>query len=317
MVRFSDFSPAHAPRGGGLAPQDRERLRLRAEELSAALPPLMVEAERTALSVLSGVHGRRRAGPGENFWQYRRYGATDPVQSIDWRQSARTDHLFVRENEWEAAQTVLLWRDASASMAYKSDQASVSKAERASVLLLALASLVVRAGERVGPLEGHFPPSTGQTALTRLAHHIVLNDTGATSEIPRPARVPRSGRVVLISDFLMDEEAIDRELAAFAGKAVRGHLLQVLDPAEIELPFSGRTLFFDMEGDGSYLAGRAEGLREAYREKLAAHQEMLRRLARRRGWSFTTHRTDEPAPRPLLSLYTMIAGPRRTPHAAG
>ena len=91
-----------------------------ADGLSAGLPPLMVQADHLAASVSLGVHGRRRAGMGESFWQFRRYASHDSSSAIDWRQSAKSQHIFVREREWEAAQTVWFWRDASANMSFKS-----------------------------------------------------------------------------------------------------------------------------------------------------------------------------------------------------
>ena len=81
-----------------------------ADGLSAGLPPLMVQADHLAASVSLGVHGRRRAGMGESFWQFRRYASPDSSSAIDWRQSAKSQHIFVREREWEAAQTIWFWR---------------------------------------------------------------------------------------------------------------------------------------------------------------------------------------------------------------
>ncbi|MBU6472987.1 MAG: DUF58 domain-containing protein, partial [Alphaproteobacteria bacterium] len=87
----------------GKTPVSPEAVRAQAEALAAGLPPLQVAAERLASSVSLGVHGRRTAGMGETFWQFRRYQAEDPSTAIDWRQSAKSQHLFVREREWEAA----------------------------------------------------------------------------------------------------------------------------------------------------------------------------------------------------------------------
>ena len=115
----------------GLGNRNAERpvsVRQRAEETAARLPPLLVAAERIAASVAQGVHGRRRVGKGESFWQFRRYQQGDPVQSIDWRQSAKREHLYIRENEWEAAQSVWVWLDRSTSMQYHSDDALPDKA---------------------------------------------------------------------------------------------------------------------------------------------------------------------------------------------
>ena len=137
-----------------------------ADGLSAGLPPLMVEADHLAASVSLGVHGRRRAGMGESFWQFRRYASPDSSSAIDWRQSAKSQHIFVREREWEAAQTVWFWRDASANMDFKSG--AVSKRARADLLLLALASLLVRGGERVGFMGMDGMPAASRLALTRI-----------------------------------------------------------------------------------------------------------------------------------------------------
>src|SRR5580693_10350435 len=122
---------------------------LTAEALGARLPPLLIAADRVASTVAQGVHGRRRVGQGDSFWQFRRFVSGDPLARVDWRQSAKSgrgapEGWFIRETEWEAAQTVCLWRDASASMHWRSRAASVEKRERAALLLLALASLPLR-----------------------------------------------------------------------------------------------------------------------------------------------------------------------------
>src|SRR5262249_31324368 len=83
--------------------------RTRAERV----PHLILEAGGIAATVTQGLHGRKRAGPGENFWQYRRFLSGEPARRVDWRRSARDEHLYVREQEWEAAHTVWLWPDRS------------------------------------------------------------------------------------------------------------------------------------------------------------------------------------------------------------
>ena len=114
------------------------RWRSEAATLAARLPSLVVAAKQIAQSVMYGVHGRRRAGPGENFWQFRPFISGEPATGIDWRRSAREDRAYVREREWEAAHTVWLWVDRSASMRFASPLAQASKIERGVVLGLAL-----------------------------------------------------------------------------------------------------------------------------------------------------------------------------------
>src|ERR1700760_229895 len=163
-----------------------------ADGLSASLPPLMVAAERLAASVSLGIHGRRRAGMGESFWQFRRYQNEDAAR-IDWRQSAKSQHLYVREREWESAQTVWLWRDGGAGMDFSSG--SVSKRERAELLLLGLASLLVRGGERVGFLGGGERPAASRLALIRIAHAL-LDGKMQARELPPPTPITRGATLV-------------------------------------------------------------------------------------------------------------------------
>src|ERR1700745_2312338 len=118
--------------------------------LAAAMPRLILEARRVAATVIHGLHGRRRAGPGENFWQYRRFVSGEPAARVDWRRSARDDHLYVRELEWEAAHTVWIWPDRSPSMLFGSQLAPDNKLHRTLVIALALAEILVEGGERVG-----------------------------------------------------------------------------------------------------------------------------------------------------------------------
>ena len=294
------------------APTASAALRQRAEQLAHTLPPLMAEAERVASTVAQGVHGRRRVGTGETFWQFRRYQPGDPAGEIDWRQSAKSQKLFVRENEWEAAQSVWLWRDASASMRYGSRFSETSKHERAGLLTLALASLLVRGGERIALLGSGSRPTTGRAALTRLAE---LLDSTARAEpadgsasLPPNAQLPRFAQVVLIGDFLSPVEEIEAAVLRLAGAGIVGHLLQVLDPAEEDLPFHGRTRFEGLEGDGELVIGRVESLRAEYRQHMAARADQLVAIVRRIGWTVGRHRTDRPPQTALLALYRAIGG---------
>src|ERR1700689_2876574 len=140
--------------------------------LADAMPRLILEARRVAATVIHGLHGRRRAGPGENFWQYRRFVSGEPASRVDWRRSARDDHLYVRELEWEAAHTVWIWPDRSPSMNFASPLVRESKLFRALVMALALAEVLVDAGERVG-IPGLTRPTGSRNVVDRMAQAIV------------------------------------------------------------------------------------------------------------------------------------------------
>ena len=293
---------------GGSAATKTPGYRQAGETLAAALPPLLVAAEHVATTVAQGVHGRRRVGQGESFWQFRSYAYGDAPQQIDWRRSARSDRLYIRETEWEAAQSVWFWRDQSASMNYRSDRALPEKWERATVLNLALMSLLVRGGERIALLDRPDRPASGRAALNRIAA-IVTKRQGHESDtgIPPTPELPRFGSAILIGDFLAPPESILQAMRTLAARGIRGFMLQVLDPTEVEMPFQGRRRFLGLEDEGDLLVGRAESLRLGYLKRLAELQDELATFARRADWYFSVHSTDRPAQPALLGLYTAIA----------
>jgi uncharacterized protein (DUF58 family) len=280
--------------------------RQRAEKLAATLPPLLIAAERVAATVAQGVHGRRRVGQGEAFWQYRDYQPGDPPPSIDWRQSAKSDRVFVRQLEWEAAQSVWMWRDASPSMAWRSHRSLPTKRERAELLMLALMVLMVRAGEHVTLLGTGLPPAAGRGTLGRMAQ--VLADSGSDAAgVPAVEPLPRAAQVVLFGDFLAPLEEVERCLRGFAERGVSGHLVQVLDPAEETLPYAGRVRFEGLEGERPWLLSRVEGVRGDYHRRLRAQEDGIAAIARRTGWRCTWHRTDRPPQTAMLAIYGALA----------
>jgi uncharacterized protein (DUF58 family) len=285
-------------------------LREQAERAAASFPPLLVRAERIAQTVVFGVHGRRVTGPGDSFWQFRRYEPEDPASSIDWRQSAKSQHVFVREREWEAAQSVWFWRDGSASMAYRSSDALPTKIERASVLLLAMAALLVRGGERVGMLREEGETGTGRLALRKMAAE--MSDMAVAGRDAPPAiELPRFSTVLAAGDFFVEPAMFEKTIAGFAASGARGHLIQVVDPAEEAFPFNGRVRFEAVEGLASTLIGRVQALRDVYRERFAAHRDELSRIARRYGWTMQTHLTDRPAESAVLAVYRRLSDDHR------
>ncbi|WP_119389443.1 DUF58 domain-containing protein [Taklimakanibacter lacteus] len=288
--------------------QERAALALndRAGNLSGALPALLVEAHRIAATVIIGVHGRKRSGPGETFWQYRPYSFGDNVQQIDWHRSARSDRVFIRENEWEAANTLWLWVSPAVAMTFQSHLATVSKGERARLLALAVASLAVRANERVSLLGSDLAPAHSRPALLRLAQTLIT--APASDTLPRAIRLPKFSTVLMFGDFLEPPERIARSLGSIAANGVAGHIVQVCDPAEETLPYQGRVQFEEMAGPLTYVAGKTESLREAYQAKFAEQRARVRDITRRIGWSFAVHRTDEAPLRILHALHGLIGG---------
>jgi uncharacterized protein (DUF58 family) len=269
----------------------------------------LAEAEMLASTVMMGEHGRRRAGLGDEFWQYRPAHQGDSARMIDWRRSARSDAHFVREREWQAAQSVTIWVDPAKSMAFTGDKSRAPKADRAKLLGLALAVLLLRGGERVG-LAGLAAPRAGRAQLLRLAARLSGDEAGEDYGAPVTEGMVSHGRGVFLSDFLGDLQGIEAGLARAADRGVKGVLIQVLDSAEEEFPFDGRTIFESMGGTLRHETQQAGELRSRYLARLAERKDRLASLARAVGWHFTTHHTGAPAQSALLWAYLALQGGR-------
>ena len=276
-------------------------LRSQAETLAAPLPALLAEAEHLATTVLLGDHGRRRAGTGDTFWQYRPAQPHDEARSIDWRRSARSDANFVQDKEWQIAQSIILWVDQAASMSFQSDD-NPTKAHRARTLALAIAILLIRGGERVGLTGLRLPPRRGEAQLARMAQLLSENDTTDYGAPEAQGMLPHS-RALFISDFLGDIKPVEDALLRAADRGVRGALLQVLDPQEEAFPFDGRTIFQSMSGAIEHETLKAGDLKTRYLDRLAERKDKLQHLARITGWQFQTHHTGMSATSALLWLY--------------
>ena len=270
--------------------------------LAASLPRLVLEARRIAANVIHGLHGRRRAGAGESFWQYRRFVSGEPSQSVDWRRSARDDHLYVREQEWEAAHTIWLWPDRSPSMAFASKQARDSKLERTLIVAFALAELLVAGGERVG-IPGLINPTSSRNVIDKMAQ-AMLHDDAARLSLP-PSFVPSAlAEIVVLSDFWSPISEIRNMLAGLSSSGAHGTLIQIVDPAEETLPYFGRIEFIEPEGGGTITAGRAEKWAGDYVARVALHRDEIRNETNKLDWLFSTHTTSRSAAELLLFLHS-------------
>ena len=284
-------------------------LEAHAHGLASRMPSLLVAARRVSHTVAHGIHGRHRRGPGETFWQFRHFEDSDAAETIDWRRSASSDHLYVREREWEAAHTAWIWVDLSLSMAFRSHLSQTSKIDRAIVLALSMGELLVQGGERIGIMGGR--ARAGRTAVTKLALSLArkVNDRAfGGGSLPPAAALGAFSECLMFSDFLEPVEELAPRLERLAVQGVRGHLIQVLDPAEETLPYAGRTQFMAAEGGEKMTAGRAEALREGYQQRMSAHRQQLHDLLRRLEWSLLIHHTDHPPEEALLALHGRLAG---------
>lgn len=268
-------------------------IRSKAEHIARQLPHMTLQAQASEAAHV-GSAGRRRAGSGEHFWQYRRYAHEDAADRIDWRRSAKGEALFVRETELETARTFLFWCDPHPGFDWASAATrrtgNPAKADEARVMMLALGALLSRDGERVGVLGSGRTPSFGKRAVERLGEDLCLAD-----EAPFPAPPKRSAALIIASDFYDPVPLWRDRLGPLAAKCPEGVLVAVSDPVEEEFPFEGRTKFTRPGTTFDRILGRAETVRAEYTQIYARHREDLKALAAKLGWRFVTHRTDKPA----------------------
>ena len=276
--------------------------------LSHRLPRLALEARRVSAFV-NGVHGRRRSGPGETFWQYRMLAPGEATGGIDWRRSARDNKLYVREREWEASHTIWMWVDRSASMGFASSLAQASKVDRALVLALALADALVDGGERVGIL-GLTQAIASRRVVEKLVESIAGDAAGLEADLPPPRAIGRLDEALLISDWLTPLPRVLAALGAVGSAGGRGHLVMIVDPVEESFPFEGQAELLDVESDFRLDVGDARAWGRDYRVRMAEHREAIAAACRKLGWTFTLHRTDRNASEAALRLAALIASAR-------
>lgn len=289
-----------------LVEPDLKTASLAARSLAARMPLITLEAHRLSNLASAGLHGHRRAGIGENFWQFRPFFPGEPASRIDWRRSARhTSSLFIREREWETPHSIMLWIDRSRSMNFLSDQASISKIDRALIIGLAMADLLVRSGESVG-LIGSVAPTASRKVIEIFADALLAKSAATNEPFPRETLKPKC-EAVLISDFLSPSDEIARHLANLAAHGAKGHLLRILDPAEIRFPFSGELELADIEGHETLKIGDADTFRPNYESIMREHDEQLKACADKINWSITTHPTTASAVTAMRTIVMRMA----------
>lgn len=283
------------------------QLRTRAQIEASRFPALLARAEHLAGTMLLGDHGRRRAGQGDDFWQYRPLQTGDSYRQIDWRRSARGDEQFVREREWQTAQSVQMWVDPGASMRFSSHKDLPTKVDRARLVALATAVLLIRGGERVGLTGWALPPRRGDAQSLRLAEFFSEEGEEDYAEPEARGMLPNA-KALFVSDFLSDIAPVEAALTKAADRGVRGVLLQVLDPSEEAFPFHGRTIFESVGKSVAYETLKANDLRDRYLQRLAERKDRLDAICRLTGWQHFTHHTDHTAQSALLWVYRALDG---------
>ncbi|MEH6404551.1 MAG: DUF58 domain-containing protein [Sneathiella sp.] len=277
-----------------------------AENLANTLPPLLLSAKKLARGFDPGIHGRRKAGVGEDFWQFKHYSIDTPASKIDWRQSAKRDQLYVKQNELETAESVWFWVDDCPNMQYRSNWAADSKLFNARVMSLAVSLLLSSSGENFGLLGISERATNGPVAFDRFAQDLVSKHTPVLADTTTFTNLPKNTRIVLMSDFLTPFDKLEKLVHSLSQNQCSGILVHFADPAEITLPFKGRNRFEGMQGDLSITIGQTENIQEEYQTLFSNHRASLQKLAQQSSWDYQFIQTDQPLGNAFAILYRLL-----------
>jgi len=277
-----------------------------AEILANTLPPLLLNAQKLARGLDPGIHGRRKAGVGEDFWQFKHYSIDTPASKIDWRQSAKRDQLYIRQNELETTESVWLWVDNSLNMQYRSEWAENTKLFDANTLCLALSLLLSGSGENFGLLGISERATSGPVAFERFSQDLITNHTPILANTKTIANLPVNTRVVLMSDFLTPKDKLEKLVRSLSQNQCRGVLAHIADPAEVTLPFTGRIKFEAMDDNQSLTIGQTETIQGEYKALFSNHCSAIKKIARQSSWDYQFIQTGQPLGNDFASLYQFL-----------
>ncbi len=261
-----------------------------AKALSNGMSNLQINTG-TPSPIHAGAAGRRRAGQGEDFWQYRHYNTEDSTSRIDWRKSGRGDQLYVRDTELETSRTFLFWSDPSPGFDWRGSPVTPTKAGRALTILAAIAFQIGKVGNRCGALADGRPANSGTKAAQNMTEDLWRLD--ATTQLPSLNKNPAS--IFIASDFYRPLGEISDWIEQLASKNKNGFVLMINDPIEASYPYEGRIRFRNPNHNSDRLIGRAENLKEVYLQKFQQRREDIKKLVHSVGWEIALHQTDAPA----------------------
>ena len=277
----------------------------------ARLGRLDVRARVVVEGFIAGLHRSPFHGFSVEFAQHRPYMPGDPLKNLDWKVLARTDRYLVKQYTEETNLRAHLLLDLSGSMGFASPRGSSSKLEYARSLAAALAYLMLGQQDAVGVMlfadapMTYVPPRSARshldTVLTTLASGEPQGRTALGPVLHELAeRIKRRGLVMLFSDLMDRPEAVLHALQHFRHRQHDVIVFHILDPDEIEFPYTDTATFVDMES-GERLTTEPWEIARRYRATLAEWRERYARDCRERRIDYVPLDTRMPFDRALLA----------------
>lgn len=254
---------------------------------------------------INGLHRAPHLGSSTDFAEHRLYTPGDDIRRVDWKLYGRTDRYYLKQYEADTNTNFTAILDVSKSMRYgaSKEPARVSKLEYGSYLAACLAYFSSLQRDRVGlvtidsDVTNYVPASSkhlrlilqtldqtiqaGATAAAQEAKTNVLGETklGTATQLgPAMRKISelfrRRSMIVVISDLYEEPEAIVEAVNNLQGRGNDIMIFHLLDPTELEFPFTDSSNFIDIE-TGEKMPVIPDYLRAQYREVIAAHVAAL------------------------------------------
>ena len=248
------------------------------KDLLARVSGLQLRARQLAGGLTSGLHRSAYRGFSQEFVEHRDYSPGDELRYIDWKLFARTDRLVVRQYQQEKNLRVILAVDCSESMAFRSSAAAISKYEAACALLAAVSYIAIKQQDAVGLallgdglqrlVEPSSRPGHWNTITRLLAESSPAGQGDLAGDLRQLSdRLRHPSLIVLASDLFGPAEPILQNLAWMSRGRRELMLLQVMDPAELDLGVDHPSRFEDMESD-AHLDADPSAVRRSYRRQV-------------------------------------------------
>ena len=281
-------------------------LRREAEHHVSDLPALMIKAEKISANIMHGMHAQRKAGSGEKFWQFREYQETDRPQDIDWRQSAKTDQVLVKQREWQTTQRTYLWCASGASMDFTSSPKQYTKQDTTHIIALSLALLLRQSEEQIG-LFGDLKTGHSEDKIQNIGQ-LLLQQSAVNARLPDTDNfaLPRHASFIGVGDFLSPIDDITHSMSSVSANAENGLLIQILDPAELDLRYKGRVRFRGMEDDELELVNNVSSIRQEYKQRISHHTDQVKALCHEQNWSYILHNTSDDIANTLKGIWQLM-----------
>jgi uncharacterized protein (DUF58 family) len=253
-------------------------------EVLARLGNLSLTARQAVESILSGQHRSVHHGLSVEFADHREYQPGDDLRHLDWLVLARSDRYQIRRYEEETRLRATIALDSSGSMGY--GPAGGTKMEFARSLAAALGYLMVRQNDSVGlatfdtEVREFLPPGSTMAHYLNLLDAMSRTKPGAETRLSPvldalAGRLKRRGLVLLITDAFDDTEALVQSLKLLRYRKQEVRLFQILDPREVNFPFTGMIEFVGLENEPR-LKFDSDRIRAHYRRQFEEHQSRLK-----------------------------------------